>query len=281
MLLGCGAYLIVFLHRAGAGWGPLLAFWFGTLVLYLGLARIIVESGLVYLRGPITAQSFAYHLFGIAGMGPASVAALGGLTYTFFCDAKTFGMTVLAHIPRLGTAMAPRRRRLLVPAMLLGALIGAAAVIAFTLHQGYHAVGSYNFGAPGYRGGNGAQAWRLAASRIQEGATGTDWDRVKFLGIGGAFTALLFYLRYRFPTFPIHPLGFTISASLVLRDSVSSIFLVWLAKALLLKLGGLERYRRTAPLFLGMVVGYLVGIGLGVLIDVIWFNGNGHHLNRW
>jgi phospholipid/cholesterol/gamma-HCH transport system permease protein len=31
----------------------------------------------------------------------------------------------------------------------------------------------------------------------------------------------------------------------------------------------------------GIYGGYLVGVGLGVLVDVIWFNGDGHKLNMW
>ncbi|MCZ6632857.1 MAG: hypothetical protein O7G87_05585, partial [bacterium] len=280
LLVAC-IYLILWLHQAGMAWGPLLSFWFGTLVLYLGLARIIVESGLVYLRGPITAQAFTFHLFGIANMGPLSAAALG-LTWAFFCDAKTFGITTLAHIPRLGMAMAPRGRRRLVPVVLLSFVIGAVFVIYFTLFHGYHGVGAYNFGGSSFRGAGGGavESWQLVAGRIQ-GTLGTDWDRVKFLGVGGVFTGFLLFLRYRFPVFSIHPIGFTIGASLILRSSASSIFLVWLTKAVLLKFGGLERYRKTAPLFLGMLTGHLVGIGLGVLVDVIWFHGDGHPLNRW
>ena len=278
LLLGCTLYAGLWLHGAGMAWGPLLAFGFGTGVLYLGLARIIVESGLVYLRGPITAQSFTWHLFGIAGMGPASAVALGGLTYTFFADAKTFGMTTLAHIPRLGTAMSVRYRRALVPAILLGSAIGAAVVITFTLHQGYYTVGSFNFGGGSYDGIGGI--WPLTGRRIQQGF-GTDWDRVKFLGLGGAFTALLFLLRTRFPTFPIHPIGFTIAASGTMRSSISPFFLVWLIRTLLIKIGGPERYRQAAPFFLGMFIGFLAGIGLGVIVDVIWFPGNGHRLNGW
>ena len=278
LLIGCAVYISLWLHRAGMAWGPFLAFGFSTLVLYVGLARIIVESGLIYLRGPITAQAFTWHLFGIAGMGPASAAVLGGLTYTFFCDAKTFAMTTLAHIPRLGAAMSVRYRRALVPAILLGAAIGTATVVTFTLHQGYYTVGSYNFGGGSYDGIGGI--WPLTARRIQQGF-GTDWNRVKFLCLGGVFTALLFFLRTRFPAFPIHPIGFTISASGTMRSSISSIFLVWLIRTLLVKVGGLDRYRQTAPFFLGMLIGFLAGIGLGVLVDVIWFHGNGHRLNTW
>ena len=87
------------------GWAPVMAYWFATRVLYVGLARILVESGLVFLRGPITAQAFTWHLFGILGMGPASAVSVG-LTFSSFCDAKTFAMTPLSHVPRLGMAMA-------------------------------------------------------------------------------------------------------------------------------------------------------------------------------
>ena len=282
LFLGCAAYAVIFSHQTGMGWPSLLVFWTGTLVLYLGLARIIVESGLVYLRGPISAQSLTWHTLGIAGMGPLSAVGLAQ-TFTFFCDAKTFAITALAHIPRLAEAMAPERRRHLVSAVLLACAVGAASVTGFVLHQGYHTVGSYNFGVVSFNGSSDGAVgiWRLTANRIQQGTAGTDWARLQFLGLGAAFTAFLFYLRYRFPGFPVHPIGFTISASGVLRSTMSSIFLVWLTKALLLKFGGLETYRRMVPLFMGILIGYLAGIGLGLIVDVIWFHGNGHQLNGW
>ena len=124
LLLASSGYMVLWLRQAGMEWGPLFAFGLASGILYVGLARIIVESGLVYLRGPITSQAFTWHLFGMTGMGPASAVVLGGLSYTFFCDAKTFGMTMLAHVPRLGDAMSVRYRRGLVPAVLLGALVG-------------------------------------------------------------------------------------------------------------------------------------------------------------
>ena len=282
LLVGGCVFLLAWLRHAGMDWAPLIAFWLATLVLYLGLARIIVESGMVYLRGPITAQAFTWHLFGANGLGPAGAIGLA-LTYTFFCDGKTFGITTLSHIPRLGTAMDPERRRHLVPAVLVGAGVGAAAVIGFILYQGYFVTGSYNFGVVSFNGSNDGAVgiWRLTANRIQQASFLTDWNRLGFLGVGGLFTGLLFYLRYRFPGFPVHPIGFTISASNVLRSSAASLFLIWLIKSLILKFGGLDHYRRTAPLFLGMLMGYLAGVALGAVVDTIWFNGNGHPLNDW
>ena len=88
----------------------------------------------------------------------------------------------------------------------------------------------------------------------------------------------LLYLRYLFPGFPLHPLGFTIAANAITQNIVVSVFLIWAVKNLLMRLGGLERYRKTTPLFLGLFVGYLAGVSLGVLVDILFFHGEGHEL---
>jgi hypothetical protein len=191
-------------------------------------------------------------------------------------------MTMLAHIPRYGVAMDEKRRRALVPAVLLAALVGASTVTLFTLGYGYHGTGAYNFGVESFNGSNNGPVgiWRFTANRIQ-GEAGTDWRRVGALGVGAAFTGILFFVRYRFPGFPVHPIGFTISASEILRSSTTSIFIVWLTKVLVFKFGGLDSFRRKAPFFLGISMGYVAGIGLGVLVDVIWFHGAGHGQTGW
>jgi hypothetical protein len=281
LFIGCSVYAVLFLHQAGLDWGPLIAFWFATAVLYLGLARIIVESGLVFIRGPITAQAFTWHLLGPAVISPKGAIAIG-LTQTFFCDAKTLGITLLAHVPRFGQSLNPRIRRQLGPLVIGGCLVGAGAVMLFTLVESYHGVGAYNFGVSSFRGegGSAAESWQVIAKRLQQ-TFATDWKRVTFLGVGGVVTTAMVALRYWVPSLSIHPIGFAVGASLIMRSSASSIFIVWMVKLIILKLGSLARYRQYAPLFLGMMVGHAFGIGLGVLIDGLFFPGEGHPLNRW
>jgi hypothetical protein len=273
-------FLALFLHRAGMGWSPILAFGFATWVLYLGLSRIMVESGLVFLRGPITAQAFTWHVLGAVGMGPAS-SAMVGLTYAFGCDTKTLAMTAFAHIPRLGAAMNVRSRKKIVGAILLACLLGAITVISFTLYQGHHVTGSYNFGVKSFNGHNDGPVgvWRVTANRIQAATLVTDWTRISLLGVGGSFVGLLYWLRYRFPGFPLHPIGFIFPATIVSRRVVTSVFLVWLVKTVLLRVGGLELYRRTTPLFIGLLIGFLIGIAFHVVVDTIWFYGHGHEIH--
>jgi hypothetical protein len=152
----------------------------------------------------------------------------------------------------------------------------------FTLLESYRGVGAYNFGVVSFRGagGSAAESWQIIAKRLQQ-TFATDWTRIGFLGIGGALTAVMVGLRYWIPSFSIHPIGFAVGASLIMRSSASSIFIVWAIKSIILKLGSLARYRQLAPFFLGTMVGHTAGIGLGVLVDAIWFAGSGHKLNRW
>lgn len=281
LLIGCAIFVMCWLHQAGMDWWPVFAFCFATLVLYLGLARILAESGLVYLRVPITAQAFTWHVFGIAGLGPASAVVLT-LTKVFVGDGKAFAITQMAQVPRLSMAMSRHSRKALAPAILLGCGLGAAVVISFIVYQGYYGIGSYNFGTSAFKGIgslNAAGFSRLAVTRIQDGTTGSDWHRILFLGIGAVFMGVLTLCRYRFPGFPIHPIGYTICGMVEIQDNVSTIFLIWFIKSLIIRLGGLERFHRTAPLFLGMMMGYIAGVALGVIVDFVWFPGMGHEIH--
>ena len=281
LFVGCSFYVLIFCRHLGFQWGPLLAFWFGSGVLYLGLARVIVESGLVFLRGPITAQAFTWHLFGPALINPQTAVAIG-LTQTFHCDAKSMAMTVLAHVPRLAQAVERTDRRSLPPLVLFGCGVGAVSVILFTILESYHGIGAYNFGTSSFKGAGGGavESFGVIASKLQKNFA-TDWQRVGLLGFGGVITAAIIGLRYWNPVFSIHPIGFAIGASLTMRSSASSIMIIWIIKTIILKIGSLSLYRKTIPLFLGIIIGHMMGIGLGVVVDFIWFPGAGHPLNRW
>ncbi|HAA77869.1 TPA: hypothetical protein DCE37_22415, partial [Candidatus Latescibacteria bacterium] len=210
MFIICSLFSIIWLLKAGMGFGPTVAWSFAMLILFVGMSRIVVESGLVYLRVPLTAQGFTWHIFGPGNLGPQAASILT-LTMSLVADGKGFAMTQMAHVPRFSMAMAKRSRRSIAPTVLGGCLLGAAVVIGFVIYQGYYGVGSANFGRTTFQGVgslNGAGFSRLAVSRLQDAATKfTEWNRLGFMGIGSVITAVLYYLRYRFTSFPIHPIG--------------------------------------------------------------------------
>ena len=102
-----------------------------------------------------------------------------------------------------------------------------------------------------------------------------------FFGIGAAVMGVLVFLRYRFPWWPMHPVGFTIPLTYATLNSVFAVFLAWLLKSIVMRIGGANLYNRTRPLCLGLIVGYALGVGLSFLGDYIWFFGDGHGVHSW
>ncbi|HCK09887.1 hypothetical protein MK139_13585 [bacterium] len=274
---GLGALFMLFwLWRSGMTLDVAAVYLVGLVIMTIGVSRIVAESGLLYARMPITPQSFTFYTLGISKMESTAAASLG-LSYAAFGLGNTFGATTLTHIAKLGAEMRLRTRALfgaIVIALLLSLVISAL----FTLYLGY-AHGAYNFNVYTFNAGNRA----IYATVVQKMLKpfDTSLPRVGFFAIGAAVTGIISFLRYRYLWWPLSPIGMTTFPLGVLRNQVFSIFLVWLTKMILLKIGGIALYRRTMPLFMGMLLGYVIGIGLIFLVDVLFFLGEGHLVHHW
>ena len=75
----------------------------------------------------------------------------------------------------------------------------------------------------------------------------------------------------RFVWWIFHPAGYAISGSWLMNPFWFSIFLIWLTKGFILRLGGAATYRRMQPFFLGMALGQ-IGVG-GVWLVIDGFTG--------
>ena len=49
----------------------------------------------------------------------------------------------------------------------------------------------------------------------------------------------------------------------------------------MLKVGGPTIFRKSRPLFVGLLVGYVLGVALSSGIDMIWFPERGHYVHRY
>ena len=276
VLLGT-LFLGGWLHASGMGVLATATFLFGCFIVYVGVAKIVAQCGLVYLRASLTAQSFATHTLGTAAFGPSG---LGGLlvTYGFVCDAKPTALVSVVHVARLGDWLRGSRRALFW-AVLLAVVAGGLTSFLFTLQLAY-SHGAYNFDAWEFQSGN-VQIVSGIVSQMKE-LTQPSRSRLTCLVVGAAICGGLIYLRYRFPWWPLHPIGFTVSStSWALRVSVFSIFLAWLVKLIVLRVGGNRLYTRSRPFFLGMLVGYVTGVAISFVADIIWFPGEGHMVHHW
>ena len=109
----------------------------------------------------------------------------------------------------------------------------------------------------------------------------TDWKRILFFGIGAGVMAAFTFLRYQLSWWPIHPIGFPLAGADCLATLAMPVFIAWMGKYALMKLGGVALYRRAKPFFLGLLIGYVSGVTASFLVDMIWFPGQGHMVHWW
>ena len=275
-LIGSIGYMLAWLCQSGMSALVAGAFLATMVVMFIGVTRIVSEAGLVYLRAPITPQSFVFYTVGMTNMAPASATSLA-LSYAHFGLGNTFGMSALAHIAKLAADVRVNKRKILWATCL--ALASAFCVCTVViLYLGYKH-GAYNFGVYTFRIGNRVMFLNLVSK--MRNPFPTDWPRIAFFGIGAAAVGVLGLLRYRFPWWPLHPLGLTVCSARVIHIASASIFLAWLAKTVILRIGGMTAYNRAKPFFLGLLSGYVLGVGVSFLVDVMFFFGDGHMVHRW
>lgn len=272
----CVLIIVLWLRAAGLSLGLTALILFGTFIVTVGVARIVAESGLIYVRAPMTPQVFSIYTIGPGNLSAQSLT-ISAFTYTFFSQGKGLFMAPLVHAAKLGEQVR-NRRPLLVTSLFLSIAVGITVCTGLTFSWGYDS-GAYNFSDYPFSSGS-KHAFNATINKIRD-TRGVDLKRLGFFGGGAIVMSLLLLLRYRLPWWPIHPIGFTIPQTYATRNSVFAILIAWVIKSVVLRIGGVSLYERTKPICLGMVVGYALGVGLSFLGDYFLFFGDGHGVHSW
>ena len=267
LFIGC------WMGASGMSLPVIVLFLFAAVVLYIGLTRIVIEGGLVFLRGPIIPQSFACHVLGTATLSPACLTAIS-FSYGWFCDIIACFMPSGANSVKMGERTGLSGRGIFI-AIVSALVIGFAISLPLTLYFGYR-YGAYNFNSWVFRGG-AATPFANTVTKLKN-ASSADLGRLGFLGIGAVVMAGLQVLRYRLSWWPLHPFGFPLAAVLQVKWSCFSIVVGWAAKLVVLRLGGIGLYRKAKPFFIGLIMGFFFGSGVSFFVDWIAFFGEGHRL---
>jgi hypothetical protein len=260
------AFILGWMVRSGMAFSHALLFMTGALIAFIGLTKIICEAGLAYARTPVTPSAFTHTFLGPAGLGPASVVSLG-MHLCWSGDTRTIVMTSASTGAKMGSEARVQGRRLFW-AMVLALVVAIVASIISVLLIGYEH-GGMNLGGWQFTAMTRATAgWMLDHMRIEQSAPMyMSTGKVAFLGIGGGLMTLLMMCRYRFPWWPVHPAGLAVGLTHPTFQVWFSVFLAWLVKVIVLKVGGISLYRRTRPLFLGMILGSFATAGVWLVID--------------
>jgi hypothetical protein len=256
--------LCVWARAAGMG-VPVAAAFFGLyLVLVTALARIRAEAGLGCISGALTTQDF---MVALAGTRPLGAANLAILQHFYWCCVDFRGAPTVMPC-QLEALKIAREARIRGREVSVGLLSG----IALTMILGYVVTLKVAY----LHGGVTMNDWRFmdvprTPFRTLEGLLrnprDTDWHGLAAVAIGGAFIALLTYMRIRFLWWPFHPIGYAVGFT---KRSIHwlwfPILLAWAMKVLIIRYGGYKAYRALMPFFLGLILGdFFIGGVFGVV----------------
>ena len=266
-----GCFMTLWLWRLGLRPLTALLFLTAAFVGFLGLSRLVVEGGLVFILPPLTPQSATVTLLGNSAVGARQLTAVG-LTMGWIADPINAFMPAAANATKVGHS-ARAGGGSLVAAIVLAVAAGLAATIPLTIWIGYqlgaHTTGTWLFhSAPSVPYGY--------IIRAIGSEPGIEWAKLACAGIGGAAMLALTALHHRLSWWPLHPIGLVVGVIYKVRWCFLPFLLGWLCKVVVLRVGGAAGLQRAKPFFLGAMVGWFAGAGLSVATDAIFFFGRGH-----
>jgi len=264
-------FLIGWLHSAGMAYYQAALFLLSSLIVYLGLAKVIAMTGLVSLRSPTDATWLIPDFVGSRHFSPRNLAGFSLMQGMRAMNKGGF-MPSASNAARLSDFFTQGKRAVGWCIVAFG-IVGLVVCLLTWASAGY-ATGAQNWGS------EFAGVWAYnKITTLQKDHPPVHWEGFSFWGIGFAAMGLLTALRYRLPWWPFHPVGLAIAWNWPIRASAFAVFLTWAVKTIILRVGGITLYRRCRPFFLGMLVGYTLGVLTSFLIDLVFFFGQGHSIH--
>ena len=257
-------FVIWWIWKTGLGIIPSIYFTIITILIFLGLTRIIAQAGLAYYRAPLIPACSTLYTFGSNYLGQSGLISLG-LTFSWATDIRTLVMASTANGLKLSTLFKINTRRLFWAIM--GAIIATLISSAWcTLLLGYK-FGGINLTSWQFSGlANFSIKWvtnflkhPITFGKAQMGFT-----------IIGAILMLLFILARNYILWwPISPVGLAIGVPYPVFHTWFSVFIAWMIKAFIMKYGGTIVYNKAKEFFLGMVIGSFVTAGIWIIISFL------------
>ena len=267
-LIGGITLLSLFSHRIGMSLYIAPLFFIVYYALSTTIARVRAELGfMVQDMGGMDPPSTLIKWFGTRSLGTSTLTVFA--LYKFFNrHSRSNAMPHQLEAFKLAERTGINNRRLLMT-IILATVVGGFVTVWILLTQ-YYKHGA----ASGYFGPWALGLANSAFSPLQNWLTyptTANYTYMSFMGVGFIFTMSLMLLRARFIWWPFHPLGYALAPTWGMYNLWSCIFLVSIAKWLILKQGGLKAYRRAVPFFLGLALGdYVLGSiwsALSVILD--------------
>ena len=254
-------FLLFFFISAGVSVSSIFAYFGLFFILAIAMTRVRAEVGPPSHDVPWRPEKTLVSLVGTRPLGPEALTTfsiLNSINRSYRCHPMPVALEGFKAAERRGISP----KRLAISIILVTVVATVASAWAF-YSQGYH------YGAAAY--GEQAQC-RWTFDQLKTWLVNPQFsNRPEVVASASAviFTGLLMVLRRRFVWWPFHPAGYALSLS---RWNTSwywfSIFVSWLLKWILFRIGGLKVYRKAMPFFAGLVLGEFIMGAIWTLIGI-------------
>jgi hypothetical protein len=235
------------------------------LCIILVLTRIIAEAGMLMIHFSFGVTEGLMMVGGSTVLGPANLTALTFVDCGLGFDLREFLMPSVLNAFRLSDLTGVPARRtvpILWVALIVCVIVAVPAFLITCYLPGALQMG--NIGELQYH------PERFFGALANNLLTPVKPSALQYISMaaGALMVAGLAWLRINFVWWPIHPLGFVMATSWASLNLWFSLFLGWLFKLLTIHYGGLRGYRQIRPLFLGIILGDIMG---SVLWNIVGF----------
>lgn len=259
----CLAIILILWLGMGANPGFVVLVCLITLLVNIAFMRAVAEGGLLGFKSYFNPIHFIRNVFGFdrPWCSAPLFAPLVMVYAVLFFDVKTLMAPAMATSLKIRQDQCLERLRFHL-AIGLGIVLAVVTTIVTTLLMSYAGGADsleewFHSGLPRFQFSSLAE---MVGSPLEASATNTRW-----LVAGALLMAALLFFRRRLFWLP-HPIGLLMFVNPMMGAYWFSIFLGWMANALVTKYGTREIYYRVRGFFMGLVVGEILLVLLAAVL---------------
>jgi len=228
---------------AASGLPPLVVplFLLMAFVFFIGLTRVVAESGMAEIAAPAIAPTTVAGWLGLGPLGNKGMVAMG-LTFVWCSDIRTFVMCSAASSLKMAQVVKRDHHRLFwgfVIAILVTLVSSMWLTMTRAYQQGGATMNSWFFqGAPN-------APYRWVADWLMK-RPGPSITGLTLSGLGIVIYLILAAMRFRFPSWQFHPIGYCIGSHWIMDRMWLTCFLSWVLKGTILRYSGMKGYQYAA-----------------------------------
>lgn len=217
------------------------------------VARVVAEGGMFIYSTPFRLNEAIFEIAGAERIGARNMTLMTMTSWTQIRSTATMNMGAVAQALKIGTEMGADRAKIIGAAM-------AAVVAAILCSHVTSLYVIYTWSVPKlgwWPSGSSLNTTTILARHIQSPTVLSAVDWLAMVG-GALLTWGLVAMRRRFVWWPLHPLGYIAWLGWPIDRYWMSIFIGWLCKVVVVRVGGYRAFQRLRPIAFGLILGVSV-----------------------